>query len=64
MTAPANAHFLTVEEVADLLRVPLATVRFWRAQGTGPPATRCGRHLRYSRRALDKWLEQQTSSPA
>lgn len=60
MTAPANAHFLKVEEVAELLRVPVSTLRHWRTKGTGPKATRCGRHLRYSRRELDRWLESQT----
>lgn len=59
MTAPATAEFLTVEEVADLLRVPVSTVYRWRATGTGPQARRIGRYLRYRRRDLEQWIDSQ-----
>ena len=61
MTAPTTAHFLTVEELADLLRVPVSTVYRWRTTGTGPRASRVGRYLRYSRREIDRWLDQNTA---
>lgn len=38
---------LTIEEVAELLRMPLATVRYWRVLGTGPRGFILGRRLRY-----------------
>lgn len=44
-------------EVAELLRVSERTVRRWRAEGTGPPAVRVGKAVRY-RRAVDDWLER------
>jgi excisionase family DNA binding protein len=50
---------LTDVEVARHLRVSLATVRRWRAEGTGPPWFRAGRAIRYSRRALNEWIERQ-----
>jgi excisionase family DNA binding protein len=53
------AELLTDVEVAEYLRVSLATVRRWRAEGTGPPWFRAGRAIRYSRRALDEWIERQ-----
>ncbi len=47
---------LTSQDVADYCRVPLATVRSWRYRGTGPMAYKVGRHVRYSRVAVDTWL--------
>ena len=49
---------LTEAEVAELLRVSERTVRRWRAEGTGPPAVRVGKAVRYRRRAVDEWLER------
>jgi excisionase family DNA binding protein len=53
------AELLTDVEVAEYLRVSLATVRRWRSEGTGPPWFRAGRSVRYSRRALDEWIKRQ-----
>ncbi len=36
---------LTIEEAADRLRTPVATVRYWRAQGRGPAFFRMGRRI-------------------
>ena len=52
-------QLLTEAEVADYLRISLATIRRWRAEGTGPPWLRVGRGIRYSRRSLDAWVERQ-----
>ncbi len=54
-TSPARApsgELMTVEEVADFLRVPVATLYSWRHKGVGPRAVRVGRYLRYRRRDL------------
>ncbi len=51
---------LTSEELAGLLKVPVATLYRWRYQGTGPTAIRVGRHLRYRRRDVIAWLDDQT----
>ena len=51
-------YFLTPEEVAALLRVPLATVYCWRTKGLGPPGARVGRHLRYRRDAVLEWAKK------
>ncbi|NOY57004.1 MAG: helix-turn-helix domain-containing protein [Actinobacteria bacterium] len=34
-------------ELADYLRVPIATIDAWRHRRQGPPGFRAGRHLRY-----------------
>jgi excisionase family DNA binding protein len=52
-------ELLTEAEVAEYLRVSLATIRRHRDQGTGPPWFRIGRSIRYSRQALDEWRERQ-----
>jgi excisionase family DNA binding protein len=46
----------TVDEVSAFLRVPVGTLYAWRHRGSGPPAVRLGRHLRYPRDLLDEWL--------
>jgi excisionase family DNA binding protein len=50
-------EFLTTEELADLLRIPAATIYQWRLRGQGPPALKIGRHLRWRRTAVDEWLD-------
>jgi excisionase family DNA binding protein len=50
---------LTLHEVAELLRVPLATVRWWRHQHIGPDSFKIGRHVRYQRREVQRWLRCQ-----
>jgi len=47
---------MTPEEVAEYLRLPVGTLYAWRYRGIGPPATRLGRHLRYSQESLMTWL--------
>lgn len=59
MTSAAKLErLLSVDEVADFLGIPVATLYQWRHKGTGPAAIRVGRHLRYDPAALRAWLEQ------
>lgn len=55
---------MTPEEVAALARVPLATVRYWRYSGDGPPGFRIGRRVRYRREAVEQWLCDHESNDA
>lgn len=58
--APAVAMmFLTVQEVADLLRVSPGTVRAWAAKGEGPPSIRFGKQIRYRPEKVEKWVQEQ-----
>ena len=52
-------EMVSAEWLADYTKVPLATVYRWRHYGTGPTAYRIGRHLRYRRRDVDRWIEKQ-----
>ena len=56
---------LTIEEVAELLRMPVASLRYWRVLGTGPRAFIIGRRLRYVRADVFRWLvEQRDGDPS
>jgi excisionase family DNA binding protein len=48
---------LTVEQLADYLGVPAATVYRWNYVGTGPRRLTVGRHVRYRRADVELWLE-------
>ena len=62
MTQPATGRkpdLLTITEAADLLRAPVATLRYWRHVGTGPHSFRLGRRVLYRRDDLHDWIAQQ-----
>ena len=50
--------YLTVEEVAKSLRVPVATVRWLRQEGRFAPAIRVGRRLVWDEAELASWMAQ------
>jgi excisionase family DNA binding protein len=54
----ADDELLTEQELATLLKVAVRTVRRWRVEGSGPPALRIGRVVRYRRADVDRWLAQ------
>lgn len=56
--AGALPAVLTVEEVADVLRVDRKTAYAAIAEGRVPGVRRVGRCIRVSRDALLKWLEE------
>jgi excisionase family DNA binding protein len=52
-------ELLTLTEVADLLRIPVATLRYWRANGTGPHGFHVGRKVIFTRTEVLRWLTEQ-----
>jgi excisionase family DNA binding protein len=50
---------MTMDEVAEYLRVPKDTVYHWRKHGQGPRGFRTGRYVRFRRSDVDAWLETQ-----
>jgi predicted DNA-binding transcriptional regulator AlpA len=56
----AEDQLLTIAEVAAIVRVPVATLRYWRHLGTGPRSFRVGRGVRYWRTEITTWLQQQS----
>ena len=55
-------ELLTIEELAELLRVPVASLRYWRVLDTGPRGFIIGRRLRYWRQDVMDWLDGQRES--
>ena len=56
-TARPYADLLTITEAAELLRAPVATLRYWRHLGTGPRSFRLGRRVLYRRDDLHAWID-------
>ena len=52
-------ELLTIVEAAELLRAPVATLRYWRHLGTGPRSFRLGRRVLYRTDDLHAWIAQQ-----
>lgn len=50
---------LTIHEAADLLRVPVSTLRYWRHIGQGPKSFKLGARVAYRRQDLEAWVQQQ-----
>ena len=55
------SRLLTVEEVADLLQIPVKTLYTQRYRGTTPGSLgiRVGRYVRFRADVLANWLEDQ-----
>jgi excisionase family DNA binding protein len=51
-------ELLTLEQAAERLNVPLATLRFWRHKGGGPPSALIGRRVMYRGADLEAWLDR------
>ena len=52
-------RLLTVDELAEYLGVPIATLYAWRHRRQGPPGFRVGKHLRYRIGDVQEWIERQ-----
>jgi excisionase family DNA binding protein len=53
---------LSVDQVAEWLGKPKATLYAWRSRGLGPKAIRVGNVLRYRRSEVERWLDEQTDA--
>ncbi|MGH2739355.1 MAG: helix-turn-helix domain-containing protein [Actinomycetota bacterium] len=58
---PSPPRLLTVQELAELLQVPVKTIYTWRYRGGGPPGIAVGRHLRFRSDDVAAWLDDHTS---
>ncbi|MDB6136899.1 MAG: transcriptional regulator, MerR family [Verrucomicrobiales bacterium] len=56
------SDLLTLPEAAELLRAPVATLRYWRHLGSGPRSFRLGRRVLYRRDDVQAWVDAQRSS--
>jgi excisionase family DNA binding protein len=49
-------ELLTLQEVADILKVPVTTLRKWRTSGTGPTGFRVGKYVRFRRSVVEQFV--------
>lgn len=47
----------TVQQLADYLGVPVQTIYQWRKRRYGPPGRRMGKHVRYRRSDVERWID-------
>ena len=54
---------MTTQEVADYLKVPAATLRYWRSRGTGPKGFRLnGTKVMFRRADVDAFVLEQINA--
>ena len=54
------SELLLIEEVAELTRLPLSTLRFYRHRGDGGPQSfKLGNRVVYRRSDVEQWIEQE-----
>lgn len=53
------ADLITFEEAAEVLDVPVATLRTWRINGKGPRAARIGRRLLFVREEVETYYARE-----
>ena len=56
--------YMTIEEVAQSLRVTVPTVHWLRQEGRFAPAIKVGRRVLWDEEALTAWLEGNREAPA
>ncbi len=59
-TEPVPSEILTVEEAADLLKIPRSSVYKLAQQGK-IPAQKVGKHWRFNRKTLLNWIAGNTA---
>jgi DNA-binding transcriptional MerR regulator len=52
-------ELLTIGEVAERVRTPVNTLRYWRSMGEGPPSFKVGRRVLYRTDDVEVWLNEQ-----
>ena len=56
-----NDRLLTIAEVSEMLRGPIATLRWWRHIGEGPRSFKIGRRVFYRESDVLAWIELQAA---
>jgi excisionase family DNA binding protein len=51
-------ELLTITEASEVLRTPVATLRYWRHLGIGPRSFRLGRRVLYRRDDVHSWIDE------
>jgi excisionase family DNA binding protein len=62
VAASAAEEYLTTEELAALLKVPVRTVHHWRYRGESPPAVKIRGTLRFPLSGVQAWIKANTET--
>jgi excisionase family DNA binding protein len=57
-----ETRYLTTAEVAELLRTPAETCRYWRHLGKGLASLKIGRRVLYAESDVRAWIEAQRAT--
>lgn len=60
----AEENLLREGDAADFLNLSSRTLQAWRNRGIGPRFIRAGRAVRYQRKDLQTWIEENTVTSA
>jgi len=52
------------EEVSEITRIPIATLRFYRHAGKGPKSFKLGNRVVYRREDVFDWIEERYNAEA
>ncbi|HZC73347.1 MAG TPA: helix-turn-helix domain-containing protein [Jatrophihabitans sp.] len=58
----SEPDLMTTREVAELMRRPQETLRFWRFIGQGPRSFKLGRAVVYERADVFTWIAEQKAA--
>lgn len=48
---------MSIDQLAEYLGIPVATIYDWRVDGKGPCAIRIGRHVKFAVRDVQAWID-------
>lgn len=51
-----NEQWMSPQELADMLGVPVRTIYAWRTRRDGPRGHRIGKHVRFRMSDVETWL--------
>lgn len=60
--ASEGRQIMSTAEVSGETGVPVGTLRYWRAAGTGPRSWKLGRRVVYDRADITQWLDDQRAT--
>lgn len=63
MDDTTRPRLLSVDEVAEWLGIPKATIYQWRQKGYGPAGIAVGRYVRFEPGAVEAFLRAQADHP-
>jgi predicted DNA-binding transcriptional regulator AlpA len=58
----ASPRLLNMDEVSEITRTPVSTLRYWRHRGEGPKSFKLGRRVVYREDVVTSWIEERAEA--